>query len=241
MNRRSCLLALLALLAFLAAALAAEFSTAAHAPRPARSGAAPLFAEEKGKFRILVGGQLAAKEEFEIAPNGDDWVARGSTEVAGPQGATRVNATLKFRADGTPVRYEWTTQAAKKASATVEFQGTTATIELRLEGARPFTQQLTFTSPRVVVLDNNLYHQYALLARMYDWDKKGAQTFPVLIPQEMTPGSVTVEALGTQSVGGAKLEELRVRSEDLEIDLYLDGRRLVRIVAPASNAEAIRE
>lgn len=238
MSRSSCFLASLA---FLASGLTAQFLATGHVPGAARSEKAPLFAEEKGKFRILVGGQLAAREEFEIAPNGDDWTAHGSTEVASPQGTTHVSATLKFHADGTPVRYEWATQAAKKTSATVEFQGTTATIELHLEGARPFTQQLTFTSPRVVVLDNNLYHQYALLARMYDWDKKGAQNFPVLIPQEMTPGSVTVEALGPQEVGGAKLEELRVRSEDLEIDLYLDGRRLVRIVAPASNAEAIRE
>jgi hypothetical protein len=231
----------LASLAILAAGLATQFLAAGHAPARAVPAAAPLFTAEKGRFRILVGGRMAAKEEFEIAPDGDNWVARGSTEVAGPQGTTHVSATLKLHADGTPVRYEWTTQAAKKNSATVEFEGTTATIELRLEGSRPFTQQLTFTSPRVVVLDNNLYHQYALLARMYDWDKKGAQAFPVLIPQEMTPGSVTVEALGPQEIGGAKLEELRVRSEDLEIDLYLDGRRLVRVVAPASNAEAVRE
>ncbi len=228
-------------LALLGVALAATFSTARRAPLHLTSGASPIFAEEKGKFRVLVGGKLAGKEEFEIAPNGDDWVAHGSTEVQSPQGTTHINATLKLRSDGTPVRYEWATQAAKKASATVEFQGSTATIELRLEGARPFTQQFFFSSPRVLILDNNLYHQYALLARMYDWDKKGAQTFPVLIPQEMTPGNVAVESLGPQSVVGAKLEELRVRSEDLEIDLYLDGRRLVRIVAPASNAEVIRE
>jgi hypothetical protein len=34
---------------------------------------------------------------------------------------------------------------------------------------------------------------------------------------------------------------LRVKSEDLELDLYLDGQRLVRIVAPSSNAKIIRE
>jgi hypothetical protein len=230
----------LAALTLLAIAFAAEFSPAGRAPSEA-SGPSPVFTSEKGKFRILVRGEVAAKEEFEIAPNGNDWVAHGTTEVAGPQGTTRVSATLKLAADGTPLHYEWNTQSAKKASATVEFQGATATIELHLEGSRPFTQQFTFNSPRVVVLDNNLYHHYALLARMYDWQKKGPQTFSVLIPQEMTPGSVTVEALGPQSVGGAKLEELRVHSEDLEINLYLDAGRLVRIIAPSSNAEAIRE
>ncbi len=96
--------------------------------------------------------------------------------------------------------------------------------------------------PQIAVLDNNLYYQYAVLARLYDRDKKGAQTFSVLVPQEMTPGSVTVESLGKQDVGsGKKLEELRVKTEDLEIDLFLDGERLVRIVAPSANAEILRD
>jgi hypothetical protein len=91
------------------------------------------------------------------------------------------------------------------------------------------------------VLDNNLYHQYVVLAHLYDWNKKGVQTFAVLVPQEMTPGSVTVDSVGKQEVSGAQLEELRVKTEDLELDLYLDGQKLVRIVAPSSNAEIVRE
>jgi hypothetical protein len=91
------------------------------------------------------------------------------------------------------------------------------------------------------VLDNNLYHQYALLARLYEWDKKGAQTFSVLVPQEMTPGTVTVDSMGDQELSGKKVQELRVRTEDNEIDLFLDGPKLMRVVAPAANAEIIRE
>jgi len=115
-------------------------------------------------------------------------------------------------------------------------------VELRMEGARPYTQQFTFNSDRVVVLDNNMYDQYAILTHLYDWGKKGAQTFSVIVPQEMTPGSVTVESLGKQDTGrGAKLEQLRVKTEDIEINLFLDGERLVRIVSPSANAEIIRE
>jgi hypothetical protein len=61
------------------------------------------------------------------------------------------------------------------------------------------------------------------------------------VPQELTPGTVTVESLGGQDVDGKKLEELSVKTEDLEVDLYLEGQRLVRIVAPSSNAEIVRE
>jgi hypothetical protein len=201
---------------------------------------APLVAD-KGTFKILVSGQQIGKEEFNIAPNGGDWSAHGSTDIQSPKGNTHVTGTLLVHPDGIPVRYEWSTQGAKKASATIGFSGVTATVELHLEGAKPFTQQFTFAAPLVVVLDDNLYYQYTFLARLYDWDKKGEQTFSVLVPQEMTPGTVTVDSMGEQVVNGQKVQELRVRTEDNEIDLFLDGPKLVRLVAPAANAEIIRE
>jgi len=209
--------------------------------QPLRASASSIFAQDKGKFRILVSGQQAGKEEFEIAPSGENWIARGTTEIQSPQGAAHVTGTLELRPDGTPLRYEWATTGAKKAGATIVFNGATASVELRLEGMRPFTQQFTFNSPRVAILDNNLYYQYAVLARLYDWSQKGAQTFSVLVPQEMTPGTITLESLGKHDVGGAKLEELRVKTEDLEVDLFLDGQRLVRLVSPSANAEILRE
>jgi hypothetical protein len=200
------------------------------------------FAPDKGKFKILVNGQSAGTEEFSLSANGVNWVARGNAEIQTPQGAARVTGNLELRPDGAPVRYEWTMQGAKKAASTIVFNGATATVELRMEGARPYTQQFTFNSDRVLVLDNNMYDQYAILARLYDWEKKGAQTFSVIVPQEMTPGSVTVESLGKQDSGsGEKLEQLRVKTEDIELSLFLDGQRLVRIVSPSANAEIVRE
>jgi hypothetical protein len=204
--------------------------------------AGAAFAPDKGKFKILVSGQQAGTEEFALSASAGNWIAHGNAEMLTPQGTAKVNGTLELRPDGVPVRYDWSMQGAKKAGSTIVFNGSTASVELRLEGARPYTQQFTFNSDRVVVLDNNMYDQYAILARLYDWDKKGAQTFSVIVPQEMTPGSVTVESLGKQDSGnGAKLEELRVKTEDLEIDLFLDGQRLVRLVSPSANAEIIRE
>jgi len=229
-------------LAIIAAALLTLHSVSEASVLPPRTHAliAPLVAD-KGTFKILVSGQQIGKEEFSIAPNGGDWSAHGSTDIQSPKGNTHVTGTLLVHSDGVPVHYEWSTQGAKKASATIGFAGGTATVELHLEGAKPFTQQFTFTAPLVVVLDDNLYYQYTFLARLYDWDKKGEQTFSVLVPQEMTPGAVTVDSMGEQVVNGQKVQELRVRTEDNEIDLFLDGPKLVRLVAPAANAEIIRE
>ena len=219
---------------------------AAVAALPASSGSAAVksatvFAPDKGNFKILVGGQQIGKEEFEIGPNAGGWVARGNSEVQTADGMTKVSGSLQLNNDGTPASYEWSTQGAKKAGASITFSGSTATIDLRLEGRRPFTQQFTFQSPQIAVLDNNLYYQYAVLARLYDRDKKGTQTFSVLVPQELTPGTLTVDSLGDQNTtGGKKMEELVVKTEDLEVDLFLDGGKLMRIVAPSTNAEIDR-
>ena len=215
--------------------LRTHFSVAAAANK-----LAPLAAD-KGKFRIMVNGQAVGKEEFEITPAGADWTAHAISEIQTPQGVTKVNGTLTVHPDGTPVHYDWSTQGLKKASSTIAFSGTGASVELHIEGARPFAQDFTFNTPLVSVLDNNLYHQYELLARLYNREAKGSQTFSVLVPQEMTPGSVTVDSLGKQDAGGKQLEELRVRTEDNEIDLYLDGQKLMRLVAPAANAEIVRD
>ena len=226
------------------AAMVLLATSPSHAKRrqaPAAAGSANAFVADKGKFRIMVNGQKIGKEEFEIGPSGNDWVAHGVSEIQSPQGSSRVKGTLNLKPDGTPIRYEWSTEGAKKASSVIVFNGVEANVELHLEGARPYTQQFTFNSPRIVVLDNNLYHQYAVLFRLYDWDKKGAQSFAVLVPQEITPGSITVESLGKQDIGGASLEELRVKTEDNEIDAFFDGPKLMRLLAPAANAEIIRE
>ena len=203
----------------------------------------PVLAVEKGKFRIVVDGQRVGTEEFEITPSGKDWLARGSTEIR-PSGAptAQVSSRLTLQPDGTPIHYEWMAEGQKKASAAVSFQGGTAKIALHIENAQPFIQELAFGSPHILVLDNNVYHHYAILARLYDWNAKGSQTFPVLIPQDMTPGSITVEDAGPENVDGATFELLRARTPDLELNLYLDGNhRLIRLSAPASKAEVRRE
>jgi hypothetical protein len=226
--------------------LSAAILFAGPAPRHAASkgsssSADSPFAPDKGKFRIFVNGHPAGEEQFEIASGGGSWIAHGTSEIQANGATTRVTGTLTLRPDGAPVRYEWSTVGAKKASAIVTFDGLAANVDLQLEGEKPYSQQFKFNSAPIVVLDNNLYHHYALLARLYDWSKKGAQTFSVLVPQSLAPGTVTVDSLGKQDVDGKDLDELRVKSEDLELDLYLDGPRLERVISPGANAQVIRE
>jgi hypothetical protein len=236
---KRCTIVLLAscLAAISAANILALSRGAAALPLPPASG---VLTPDKGSFRIVVNGRQVGKEQFEIRSDGANWVAHGSSEVQTPDGATRVSGTLQLHSDGTPTHYEWSTEGPKKASASISFNNLTVSMDVRLEGAKPYMQTLTFSTSPIVVLDNNLYHQYAILAHLYDREQKGAQTFSVLVPQELTPGAITVDSVGTD-VKGKTLEELTAKTEDLEVHLYLDNGRLVRIAAPANNAEIVRE
>ena len=213
----------------------------AQVAKPTATGA--VLTPDKGKFRIVLNGQQIGAEEFEISGSGNTWTARGSTAAQVP-GGTEIKATgqLKLSADGAPIRYDWSAQAQKKATGAVEFTDGTAKCSANLGGTSPLLKDFKFESPRVAVLDNNLYYQYALLAQVYDWKSGGKQTFPVLIPQDMTPGSISVESIGMQQVETASYESLRVSSTDLEILVYLDANRhMVRLEVPSSKVVIQRE
>jgi len=202
----------------------------------------PFLVPDKGTFRILLEGAEIGTEQFETAPSGNVWTVRSETVVRVPGSPeTRSSGELRISADGTPLGYKWTAQAEKKTSGSVEFSQGTAKTSIDAGGKEPYLQDFVFPSPRVAVLDNNLHHQYALLALLYNWNVKGQQTFPVLIPQDMTPGVVSVESLGAKTIEAAQLEALRVNTADAEILVYFDARRrLMRLEVPAANVAVVR-
>jgi len=204
---------------------------------------APVFAADKGKFTIQLDGQTVGHEEFEISPASTGWSAQGTTDLKPPDSpATRVTGVLTLRPDGAPISYEWTSQAEKTNGARIVFANGVAKITLQMQGARPFEQNMNFDTPLIAVLDNNLYYQYGVLARVYDWSKRGAQSLPVIIPQELTPGSVSVESTGPVASKGKSYDGLRVTTSDLQVLLYLDSNhRLMRLEVPAAKVSVARD
>lgn len=229
------------MLPFALAALAcATLSLAAQKKNVVTSG---VFAQDKGRFTIKLAGQIVGHEEFEIAPSGSGWLAKGSVDIKPPEGAaSKITGALTLQADGAPISYQWSAQAEKTNGARVVFANGIATLTLEMQGARPFDQTFTFGTPLVAVLDNNLYHQYGVLARLYDWSKGGEQEFPVLIPQELTPGSVKVFSTGSATADGQTYAGLKVKTSDLEILLLLDSaHRLMRLEVPDAKVSVIRD
>ena len=208
-----------------------------------KNNAASVLRPDKGKFDILLDGKSIGKEEFEISPNGAGWLAKGTTQInTGDGPETQVTGNLTLQSNGQPMAYDWVSKSDKTNSAHVIFANGIAKISLAVQGARPYEQELSFNSPLIAVLDNNMYHHYALLARVYDWSKGGAQTLPVLIPQEITPGTITAETVGSATSGGKTYQGLRVTTSDIEVLLLLDtNHRLMRIEVPASKVAVVRE
>src|SRR5437764_1772762 len=222
--------------------VACAVSIAAQKKSAATSGPV-VFVQDKGKLTIKLGGQTVGHEDFEIAPSGGGWLAKGLAEVKPPDsGASKVSGSLTLQGNGAPISYEWSSQAEKTNGAHILFANGVASITLEMQGARPFQQDLTFNTPLIAVLDNNLYHQYGVLARIYDWSRRGAQTFPVLIPQELTPGTITVQSTGSASADGKTYEGLKISTSDLQILVLLDGHhRLMRLEVPDAKVALVRE
>jgi hypothetical protein len=211
-----------------------------------KNSAAPgasVFAQDKGKLTIKLEGQTVGHEEFEITPAAGGWLAKGIADIKPSQSAaSKVSGSLTLLPDGAPVSYEWTSQAEKTNSANILFANGIAKMTLQMQGAHPFDQTFTFGTPIIAVLDNNLYHQYAVLARVYDWSKRGQQTFPVFIPQELMPGSITAESTGSATLDGKSYEGFRVSTTDLEVDLFLDSNhRMMRLEVPTAKVSVIRD
>src|SRR5579885_1247887 len=181
------------------AALAACFAALAVASPDKKPSAAGLFVADKGKLSIQLNGQTIGHEEFSIEPSGAGWMAKGTTDLKPPQSsAAKVSGTLVLQDDGAPISYEWSSAAEKTNAAKILFANGVAKITLLMQGARPFEQDLTFGAPVIAVLDNNLYHQYAVLARVYDWSKRGVQSFPVRFRKSSRPAPSLSKLPATQ-------------------------------------------
>jgi hypothetical protein len=226
-----------------AARIAAATLAAALLSMAAQAGQRPGIGPDHGRFRIFLNGRAVGTEDFTISRNGNGWSARSSIQLHMP-GKTQENDTaqLTLAADGSPIRYRWQRQSAHSRSIEVNFRGNSAEMTLRQPASAPAIEAFSFPAGHVVLLDNNVYSQYAILARLYDWKAGEKQQFSVLIPQDQAPGTVTVQSMGKRSIAGATFDLLTVKSPDLEVDLYVDAaRRLMLLRVPGSGAEIARE
>ncbi|OFV79656.1 MAG: hypothetical protein A3B65_02475 [Acidobacteria bacterium RIFCSPHIGHO2_02_FULL_67_57] len=200
----------------------------------------------EGQLRILADGQLIGRERYQITRTATEIQANGEVDLEIEGQKVRQTSRLLLGADLAPRSYEWKTETPKTAWVRIEFAGAVATVRYLPPDAKEDQQVFTFDTPRVALLDNNFFHQYLLLAELYDYQAGGAQTVKVFVPQAVQPGEVRLELRGVETleVEGQPqpVRQLAITTEDNEVLLWVtESGRFVRLRAPQMNVEVVPE
>lgn len=198
------------------------------------------------RLRILVNGQPIGQERYRITRTATEIEARGEVELEVEGQKIRQTSRLLLGADLSPRSYEWRMETPRTAWVKVEFAGAVATLRYPLPEGKEDQQVFEFATPRVALLDNNIFHHYLLLAEFYDYKAGGVQTVKVFVPQAVQPGEARLELRGVETleVEGRPqpVRQLVITTEDNEVLLWLtESGRFVRLRAPQTNAEVVAE
>jgi hypothetical protein len=204
---------------------------------------------ESGTFRIYFGGAEIGQEKFQIVESGSSVKASAETHLTIERNQEKVSflirPLLEFNRFFEPVTYEVGQESgANKTKARVTFRGekTDAVYE---SGKETEARQIDLKKD-VLVLDDNVFHQYIILAKRYDFTKGGIQEFSAFVPQQFISGGVSVTDKGMEGVQlsnqNVKLQHLVVDTGELQISLWLDDKHSLRKLAvPKSGVEVVRE
>lgn len=177
----------------------------------------PQLRSDSGRFTIYQDGRPVGTEEFSISPGKGGYIAEGRTRITVGGESYDLKSHLEMDDQFRPTFYEYQRQGSslrfriRKDVSEFEYtvDGKTSPVDVRFpEGG--------------AIIDNNFFHHYIfLLQRM----QQSQVTFPVVVPQSMTLGQITVRVLG-----GGKFE---IETDALKIHAETDaGGRLRRMTDP---------
>ena len=213
--------------------------------------AAPLLysGNESGTFRIYFGGAEIGQEKFQITESGSSVKASAETRLTIEREKEKVSflirPVLEFSRFFEPVSYEIGQESGpNKTKARITFKG--AKSDAVYESGKETDARQIDLQKDVLVLDDNVFHQYIILARRYDFAKGGVQEFSAFVPQQFIAGGVSISDKGIEAVQvlnqNLKLQHLLVDTGELQISLWLDDRHNLRKLAvPKSGVEVVRE
>ena len=195
--------------------------------------------KQEGVLRILMAGRQIGTEHYRIRRRGANLEAEADIRMEVNETTVRQKATLTLSAAGEPISYTWRMEQPQKITVRVEFEGAKASVTYPKADGELDKQEFHFPTGRVAILDNNVFHHFALAARLYDFQAGGQQEVPVLIPQSVQPGTLLLEAKGKETVlvkGKSILaRRLDVTSTDNMVQLWLgENNELLRLEVPSS-------
>jgi len=212
--------------------------------------AAAANLDERGAYTISLHGRPIGTEKFSIrsVPEGIEASADIQLRVSqqGRNIALKSNTQLLMNSRFEPQTYSVRQSGSPDFNLLVDFRSSPATSKLHASGQAEDDTRTIVLSKDVAILDDNVIHHYQILVDRFALKPEKRQTFAAYIPQEATPGTLTLEQLGKEEInlpGGKRtLTHLVMKTELVQIHLWLDDEnRLQRLYNPSQEIEAIRK
>jgi hypothetical protein len=203
-------------------------------------------APDSGMFLIMSSQKRVGTEKFRISNTANGTEVTGEIEVNMP-GSPKVTETclLKLDSKNYPISYARQQVAPKKGTIAVLFDPSETKVTASTDAG---TEDRLFLLPadHLAVLDTNFFHQYALLLRLYDATQGGPQHFNVFVPQEATPGTISLELQGKESLQVGKtareLNHYQAITDEIKIDIWATPQgEIYRMTIPQANVEVVRQ
>ena len=203
---------------------------------------ASVFAQDKGKLTIKLDGQTVGHEEFEISPSAGGWLAKGNADIkpsqsACQQGLRLAHASARWRsrqlrmdlASGNNQQRERPLRKWHRKNDAANAGCSSLRSDLHVRNShhrRPRQQSLSPVrrfSPRLRLVQTR------------------PANFPVFIPQELMPGTITAESTGSATLDGKSYEGFRVTTPISKSTSLDANHRMMRLEVPAAKVSVIRE
>ncbi len=202
---------------------------------------------DQGAFTLKLGGQEYGTERFSIVSAGGKVTAQSESQLRENESGQMMRTVSKLvvNVGFEPQSYTWSEEGPEKYALSVDFASGVAKSTLHRPNGRDDVREVHLPK-NVVILDNNVLIHYEVLIERFEKAGGGKQTFPAYIPQSATPGTLTVQNAGNEtiSLGGAQrsLRHLVVLSDNAQIDLWTDeNNRLQRLYWSEPQIEAVRQ
>ena len=172
------------------AALAAALPLVVSAAAPSR---AQVVTVDEGSFTVTRGGSRIGREEFRIVrqPSGGDveYVARALAAY----GERRIAPALQTDGAGVPLRYQVEVRTAAGVEERLSGQAAGTRFRVQARTARGEAAREYLHSRSTLLVDDELFHQYFLLAL---GGRDGGGELPLLVPRRNVHGTARVARVG---------------------------------------------
>jgi hypothetical protein len=211
------------------------------------SSPVPGGRSDRGTFVLKLAGHEYGSEKFSIESTADKVTAQSESQLREDPSSQpiRTFSRLVLNPALEPQSYSWSDKGPEKFNLSVDFTAQPAKSVLHRPNGKDDIRE--FQLPKnVLILDNNVILHYQILIDRFAAAGGGKQTFQAFIPQSATPGALSVQDIGMETIplGGSPraLHHLVVLSDNAQIDLWVDeSNHLQRLYWSAPQIEALRQ